>query len=66
VRAGAVGFSSGRSDNHRTAEGKETPASEATRAELCGIASAFEGLAHGVIQMVSDFDVLKGPERFDA
>jgi N-acyl-D-aspartate/D-glutamate deacylase len=66
LRAGAVGFSSGRSDNHRTAEGKETPASEATRAELCGIASAFGGLAHGVIQMVSDFDVLKGPERFDA
>jgi len=66
LRAGAVGFSSGRSDNHRTAEGKETPASEATRAELCGIASAFEGLAHGVIQMVSDFDVLKGHEPFDA
>ncbi|MDP3754096.1 amidohydrolase family protein [Polaromonas sp.] len=65
LQAGAVGFSSGRSDNHRTSEGKETPASEATSAELCGIASAFEGLSHGVIQMVSDFDVLKGPERFD-
>ena len=64
--AGAAGFSSGRSDNHRTSEGRETPASEATAAELCGIAGAFEGLAHGVIQMVSDFDVLKGPERFDA
>jgi N-acyl-D-aspartate/D-glutamate deacylase len=66
LQAGAVGFSSGRSDNHRTSEGKETPASEATSAELCGIAGAFEGLNHGVIQMVSDFDVLKGPERFDA
>jgi N-acyl-D-aspartate/D-glutamate deacylase len=66
LQAGAVGFSSGRSDNHRTSEGKETPASEASSAELCGIASAFEGLTHGVIQMVSDFDVLKGPERFDA
>jgi N-acyl-D-aspartate/D-glutamate deacylase len=66
LQAGAMGFSSGRSDNHRTSEGKETPASEATSAELCGIASAFEGLNHGVIQMVSDFDVLKGPERFDA
>ncbi len=65
LQAGAVGFSSGRSDNHRTSEGRETPASEATSAELCGIASAFEGLSHGVIQMVSDFDVLKGPERFD-
>jgi len=66
LAAGAVGWSTGRSDNHRTSEGKETPASEATAAELCGIASAFEGLSHGVIQMVSDFDVLKGPERFDA
>ena len=66
LEAGAVGWSTGRSDNHRTSEGKETPASEASAAELCGIASAFLGLHHGVIQMVSDFDVLKGPERFDA
>lgn len=66
LQAGAVGFSSGRSDNHRTSEGRETPAAEATAAELTGIAEAFHGLSHGVIQMVSDFDVLKGPERFDA
>ena len=66
LQAGAAGFSSGRTDNHRTAEGRETPASEASAAELCGIASAFEGLSHGVIQMVSDFDLLRGPERFDA
>ena len=66
LQAGAVGWSSGRSDNHRTSEGRETPAAEATAAELRGIASAFQGLSHGVIQMVSDFDVLKGPERFDA
>src|SRR5690606_4030041 len=61
LQAGAVGLSTGRSDNHRTALGEETPASEATAAELRGLASAFEGLAHGVIQVVSDFDVLKGP-----
>jgi N-acyl-D-aspartate/D-glutamate deacylase len=66
LEAGAVGFSSGRTDNHRTAEGRETPAAEASADELCGIAQAFEGLGRGVIQMVSDFDVLKGPERFDA
>ncbi|MBC7601940.1 MAG: amidohydrolase family protein [Ramlibacter sp.] len=64
--AGAVGFSTGRSDNHRTAEGKETPASEASAHELTGLASAFDGLAYGVVQMVSDFDLLRGPERFDA
>jgi N-acyl-D-aspartate/D-glutamate deacylase len=66
LQAGAVGFSSGRSDNHRTARGQETPASEASAAELAGIAGAFEGLAHGVVQMVSDFDLMRGEERFDA
>ena len=40
LQAGAVGFSSGRSDNHRTSEGRETPAAEATAAELTGIAEA--------------------------
>jgi len=64
--AGAAGFSTGRTDNHRTALGRETPASEANAAELAGLASAFDGLSHGVIQVVSDFDLLRGPERFDA
>lgn len=66
LEAGAVGFSTGRSDNHRTAEGHDTPAAEATEAELTGIARAFEGLNHGVVQMVSDFDLLRAPGRFDA
>ena len=64
--AGAAGFSTGRSDNHRTSRGEETPASEASAAELTGIARAFDGLGHGVVQVVSDFDVLRGPQRFDA
>jgi N-acyl-D-aspartate/D-glutamate deacylase len=66
LEAGAIGFSTGRTDNHRTAAGHETPASEASAAELTGIARAFEGLSHGVVQMVSDFDLLRGPQRFDA
>ena len=64
--AGAAGFSTGRTDNHRTAAGLETPAAEASAAELAGIGAAFEGLQHGVVQVVSDFDLLKGPARFDA
>jgi N-acyl-D-aspartate/D-glutamate deacylase len=60
LQAGAAGFSTGRSDNHRTSEGRETPAAEASVAELTGIASAFDGLAHGVVQVVSDFDLLRG------
>jgi N-acyl-D-aspartate/D-glutamate deacylase len=66
LQAGAVGFSTGRTDNHRTARGQETPASEASMDELTGIARAFEGLSHGVLQVVSDFDLMRGPERFDA
>ncbi|MCC5996142.1 MAG: amidohydrolase family protein [Oceanicaulis sp.] len=64
--AGAIGFSTGRSDLHRTADGEWTPASEATAKELTGIASAFKGRDHGVIQAVSDFDLQRDLERFPA
>ncbi len=65
LEAGAAGFSTGRTDNHRTSRGIETPASEAGAAELEGLASAFQGLRHGVVQLVSDFDLLRDPARFD-
>jgi len=64
--AGAVGFSTGRSDNHRTSKGEETPASEAPGKELAGIASAFQGAGHGVLNAVSDFNMAAGDEHFDA
>ena len=64
LQAGAVGFSTGRTDNHRTSRGAWTPASEAGAAELTGLAGAFEGLGHGVVQRVSDFDLLRDPGRF--
>ncbi|HYH96697.1 N-acyl-D-amino-acid deacylase family protein [Hyalangium sp.] len=66
LQAGAAGFTTGRTDNHRTAEGRETPASEASAAELAGLAQAFQGLSHGVVQVVSDFDLLRDPGRFHA
>lgn len=65
LEAGAGGFSTGRTDNHRAADGSATPASEATERELVGIARAFEGLDHGVVQAVSDFDMAVSEERFD-
>ena len=65
LEAGAVGFSTGRTDNHRTIDGSWTPSSESTIAELQGIASAFDGLGHGVIQAVSDFDMLRDLMRFE-
>jgi N-acyl-D-aspartate/D-glutamate deacylase len=64
--AGAVGFSTGRTDNHRSAAGEWTPSAEAGTDELRGIASAFEGLDFGVLQAVSDFNILHGDEHFDA
>ena len=63
--AGAIGFSTGRTDNHRTIDGQWTPSSESEVRELQGIASAFDGSPHGVIQAVSDFDMLRDPGRFD-
>ncbi len=63
--AGAVGFSTGRTDNHRTAKGENTPASEAAAKELAGIAEAFVGAGHGVLNAVSDFNMADGDEHFD-
>ncbi len=65
LQAGAIGFSTGRSDNHRTSRGECTPASEAGDAELAALAGAFKGLQHGVIQLVNDFDVLRGATHED-
>lgn len=66
LEAGAAGFSTGRSDNHRARSGDPTPASESDARELAGLASAFEGLSHGVLQAVSDFNMAAGPDGFDA
>lgn len=65
LQAGAAGFSTGRTDNHRTTAGLATPASEAAAAELIGLAQAFKDIDHGVVQVVSDFNLLHGPAGFD-
>lgn len=66
LEAGAVGFSTGRSDVHRSADGEWTPSSEAAPDELAGIAAAFKGLDHGILQAVNDFDLERGdPDAFD-
>jgi len=65
LEAGALGFSIGRSDFHKSSDGEWTPGSEAGKDELVGIASAFEGLGHGVLQVVNDFDMLREGESFE-
>jgi len=66
LEAGAVGFSTGRSDVHKTAEGDWTPSSEAGREELVGIASVFQSFDYGVLQAVNDFDMVRPEDNFDA
>ncbi len=65
LEAGAVGFSTGRSDVHRSADGAWTPSSEATAAELAGIAQAFDGVGHGVLQAVNDFNLERDGDQFE-
>ena len=66
LEAGAIGFSTGRSDVHRSADGEWTPSSEATADELAGIASAMDGLGHGMLQAVNDFNLEREGDQFDA
>ncbi len=65
IAAGAIGFSTGRSDNHRNKDGRPTPAADASAKELDAIAHALAGTGRGVLQAVSDFDMFVSKERFD-
>ena len=65
LEAGAAGFSIGRTDVHRTADGDWTPSAEASEKELIGIARAFDGLNHGVMQIVNDFNLEREGDQFD-
>ncbi len=63
--AGACGFSTGRSDVHRTADGERTPASEANAAELTGLASVLKGRSQSVLQLVNDFNLEHPQDEFE-
>ena len=62
--AGAAGFSIGRSDVHRTADGDFTPSSEAGREELIALASVLKGRKRGVLQIVNDFNLERPGDQF--
>ena len=62
--AGAAGFSTGRTDVHRTADGEWTPSSEAGRDELAGLAATLRGRKSGVLQLVNDFNLERPGDQF--
>ncbi len=56
MRAGALGFSTSRTLNHRTATGDPTPSLRASEAELMAIAQGLADAGSGVIEVITDFN----------
>ena len=56
LRAGAFGFTTSRSESHRTTKGERVPARYAEAAELLGIGSALGAVGAGNFGMLNDFE----------
>ncbi len=54
IRAGALGFTTSRTVNHRSSDGRPTPSLTATADELLGIARGVGSTGAGVLQLVAD------------
>jgi N-acyl-D-aspartate/D-glutamate deacylase len=63
IEAGALGFSTSRTRNHRASTGEYIPSLTAGAEELVGIAEGVGSTGAGVLQVVSDF--FDAPEEFD-
>ena len=56
IKAGALGFSTSRTINHKTLDGRHIPTLKADEAELAEIAGALATAGAGWLQVISDFD----------
>ncbi len=65
MRAGALGFSTSRTLNHRTVKGDPTPSLRASEAELLGIALGMKDAGTGVIEFISDFNTPNPESEFE-
>ena len=59
ILAGAVGFTTSRTINHKTVDGEHTPSYTATSDELWGIAEGLREAGQGVFEIVGDFPDLE-------
>jgi N-acyl-D-aspartate/D-glutamate deacylase len=55
IAAGALGFTSSRTLNHRSSRGEPTPSLTAEIDEMMGVAAALKDAGRGVMEMISDF-----------
>jgi N-acyl-D-aspartate/D-glutamate deacylase len=62
IRAGALGFSTSRTLNHKSVDGQPTPTLDAAEDELTAIARAIGATGAGWLQVISDFGETIEPE----
>ncbi len=58
IRAGALGFTTSRTINHRTSDGDFTPTLKAGEEELLAVTTAMQAEGHGVLQFVLDRETI--------
>ena len=64
IKAGAIGFSTSRSLNHRSVKGDPTPSLKASEEELLGIAMGIVDAGGGVLEFASEFNAQDREEEF--
>jgi N-acyl-D-aspartate/D-glutamate deacylase len=64
MRAGALGFATSRTLNHKSLKGDPIPSLKATEAELTGIAMGMADAGAGVIELASDWDAAERDADF--